>query len=64
MSLAPQTVRPKDAAELLGIGISTLWRWAKDRPDFPKPRHLSTRCTIFDVAELLNWRDAQVKEGV
>lgn len=56
-----QSARPKDAASLLGVGVSTFWRWAKERPDFPKPRKLSSRCTIFDVQELIAWRDAQAK---
>lgn len=54
-----QSARPKAAAELLGIGLSTFWRFAKERADFPKPRKLSSRCTVFDVAELIAWRDAQ-----
>jgi prophage regulatory protein len=53
-------LRPKRAAEFLGIGRATLWRWAKERADFPKPRYLSARCTIFDMAELTAWRDAQI----
>ena len=57
----PKTSRPKFSAELLGIAESTLWRWSKERPDFPKPRRLSPRCTVFDVAELLAWRDAQME---
>ena len=52
------SIRPKAAAEFLGIGVSTLWRWSKDRSDFPKARKLSPRCTVFDVSELQNWRDA------
>ena len=56
-----QSARPKDCAAILGIGVSTFWKWAKDRPGFPKPRRLSTRCTVFDVAELVAWRDAQVE---
>lgn len=56
-----QSARPKDAASLLGVGVSTFWRWAKERPDFPQPRKLSNRCTIFDVQELIAWRDAQAK---
>ena len=52
--------RPKAAASFLGVGIATLWRWSKERADFPKPRRLSARCTVFDAAELLAWRDAQV----
>lgn len=54
------SVRPKQAAEILGIGVATLWRWVKERSDFPKPRRLSPRCTVFDRAELIIWRDTQV----
>jgi len=53
-----QSLRAKQAAELLGIGLATFWRWAKERPDFPKPRKLSARCTVFDRDELLAWREA------
>ncbi len=54
-----QSIRPKTAAELLGIGTSTFWRWAKERSDFPKARRLSPRCTVFDAQEIITWRDAQ-----
>lgn len=53
------SIRPNKAAEFLGIGRATLWRWAKNRADFPKPRLLSPRCAVFDVAELEAWRNAQ-----
>lgn len=53
------SLRPKKAAELLGVGVATLWRWAKERGDFPKPKRLSARCTVFDSGELISWRDAQ-----
>lgn len=56
-----QSVRPKQGAALLGIGIATFWRWNKERKDFPKPRKLSPRCTVFDSSELIAWRDAQGK---
>jgi prophage regulatory protein len=54
-----ESVRPKQAAEMLGVGSATIWRWIKERPDFPQPRRLSARCTVFDSRELLAWRDAQ-----
>ena len=54
-----KSLRPQHAAEYLGISRATLWRWIKERHDFPKPRHLSSRCTVFDLAELIAWRDAQ-----
>lgn len=57
-----RSYRPKQAAELLGIGLATLWRWSKTRHDnFPRPKRLSSRCTVYDGAELLAWRDAQGK---
>jgi prophage regulatory protein len=55
--------RPKQAAEFLGIGSATFWRWAKERADFPKPRRLSARCTVFDQSELIAWRDAHMTKG-
>lgn len=54
-----KALRPKQAAEFLGIARTTLWRWSKERRDFPKPRYLSRRCTVFDISELAAWRDAQ-----
>ena len=63
MAIENQSARPKQAAQLLGIGIATFWRWAKERSDFPKARNLSARCTVFDVGELIAWRDAQGKGG-
>ncbi len=62
MTLQSQSIRPKTAAELLGIGTSTFWRWAKERQDFPKARRLSARCTVFDMNEIMRWRDAQLSK--
>ena len=59
MNAPNKSLRPKHAAEFLGIGRATLWRWSKERADFPKPRHLSSRCTVFDMDALAAWRDAQ-----
>ncbi len=53
------SLRPRQAADFLGIGRATLWRWSKERNDFPKPRNLSPRCVVFDQSELIAWRDAQ-----
>ncbi len=57
---APASWRAKQVAETLAIGRATLWRWVKERPDFPRPRRLSARCTVFDAGEVLAWRDAQM----
>ena len=57
----PPSVRPKQAAELLGVSLPTFWRWASEKHDFPKGRRLSARCTVFDTGELIAWRDSKVK---
>jgi predicted DNA-binding transcriptional regulator AlpA len=44
----------------LGIGESTFWRWAKEREGFPRARRIGPKTTVFDVAELIAWRDAQL----
>lgn len=59
-SFQRRSSRPKDAAAFLSISLPTLWRWCRERHDFPKPRRLSSRCTVFDQAELVAWRDAQI----
>jgi prophage regulatory protein len=62
--MASKNYRPKQAAEYLGIGVATFWRWAKERDDFPQMIRLSKRCTIIDSDELVAWRDAQAAKVV
>jgi prophage regulatory protein len=47
-----RAIRPAQASEKLGIGLSTLWLRAKNEPDFPKPVKLGPRTTIFFENEL------------
>jgi prophage regulatory protein len=54
-----KSLRAKQAAEFLDIGKSTLWAWTKDRPDFPRPRKIGPKVTVWDLSELTAWRDAQ-----
>lgn len=56
--IARRSARPKQAAEIIGVAVPTFWRYTR-RPDFPKLRKLSPRCTVVDVDELIAWRDAQ-----
>lgn len=57
------SLRAKDAAQLLGASEPTFWRWTR-QPGFPKARRLSSRCTVFDRAELLAWRDSKAVDRV
>ena len=55
-------VRASQARAMLGnIANTTLWRWARERPDFPKPTKLSPKVTVFKLDELIAWRDKQAE---
>ncbi|KAB8310550.1 AlpA family phage regulatory protein [Erwinia endophytica] len=54
--------RPKSVARYLAVHISTLWRYAKLNPDFPKPRKLTDGVTVFDAADVRQWNEKR-KEG-
>ena len=43
--------RPKELAEYLGIGLSTVWKWAKDGKI--KAHNISRGVTVFDINEVL-----------
>ncbi len=48
-------IRPRQASDLLGIPMSTLYyRIAKGT--FPKPIKISDRAVAFDLEELLSWQ--------
>ncbi len=45
-------VRAAEVAIILGIGKSTVWRWVKEKPDFPQPRREGRRCTFWLRSEV------------
>lgn len=55
-------LRPSEAARFIGAGLSTLWRYAKNDPSFPKSRNISARLTVFHRDELTNWVDSHCKK--
>lgn len=55
-----RVVRAAQARVLLGdIANTTLWRWVRERADFPKPTKLSPKVTVFNLDDLIAWRDKQ-----
>jgi len=54
-------LRAKDVAEYLGIGLSTVWLYAKQGRITPK--NLSKRVTVFEQSEIEAFVNAS-KDGV
>lgn len=51
--------RPRVLAEYLEVSIATIWRWASERPDFPRPQKIGPRVTVWDLDEIDAWVAAQ-----
>ena len=52
-------LRVKQVAEVTGLGVSTIWEYAKDGK-FPKPHKLSTRVTVWKHEDVDAWIDSKV----
>ncbi|MCT7505387.1 helix-turn-helix domain-containing protein [Aliarcobacter cryaerophilus] len=49
-NITPKFMRAKELAKYLGIGLSTVWLYAKQEKITPKK--ISDRVTLFEVAEV------------
>jgi len=47
-------IRVNEVAEMLSIGVSTIWAWVKVSK-FPPPIKLSERCSVWSVKEINDW---------
>lgn len=56
-----QNLRPRQAADALGIGLSTFWRNAKSDPDFPPLIRLSAKATVVRQADLEAYVDKKAQ---
>jgi prophage regulatory protein len=45
----------KQVATRYDLGVATIWRWARDREDFPKPMKLGANCTRWRLADIEAW---------
>jgi len=48
-------VRTTEAARYLGVSVPTLWRWARERPNFPRPQRLGPRSSRWDLTDVDAW---------
>lgn len=54
-----QYVRASSLARQLGIHRSTLWRWAKEKPSFPRPLKITEGVTLWSLEEVQAWLQQQ-----
>ena len=47
-----KNLRPRDAAQALGIGLSTFWLKAKTDPDFPQLISIGPKATVVRESDL------------
>ena len=57
-NIIKQRYRPKEVAEYLGIGLSTVWLFAKRGKI--TPIKLSPRVTVFDIAEIEAFANGEI----
>lgn len=54
-----QYVRASSLARQLGIHRSTLWRWVKEKPSFPRPLKITEGVTLWSIEEVQAWLQQQ-----
>ena len=51
-----------DLAKRYSVSRNTVWRWAREREDFPQPVRLSPGCTRWRLFDLQTWESQKVAE--
>lgn len=54
-----QYLKTPEVAEMLGLARGTVWRWAREKEDFPKPRKLGERLQLYCRDEVLAWVESK-----
>ena len=58
-----RNLRPRQAAEALGIGLSTFWLRAKTDPDFPLLVRLGPKSTVVRETDLEAYVEKKASEA-
>lgn len=56
-----KNLRPRQAADALGIGLSTFWLKTKTDPDFPPVIRLGPRCSVVREQDLAAYVDKKAE---
>lgn len=50
-----RAIRLQGVCDATGASRTTIWRWVKEDPTFPKPFKLSEAVTVWDEDEVRGW---------
>ena len=51
----------KDLSDRYRITRNTVWRWHRERPDFPRAVKLSPNCTRWKLSEISAWEASKTE---
>lgn len=60
---ASQLIRVPTVAAMLSVSRSTVWRWSKFKPEFPRPIKISTGVTAWKLDEIQAWLEGRDQGG-
>ncbi len=60
---ASQLIRVSAVAAILSVSRSTVWRWSKFKPEFPRPIKISTGVTAWKLSEIQEWLEGRDQGG-
>lgn len=52
INMSKLATRPGHPPGLLPVTPATIWRWVKERPEFPKPFKIGNQATVWNLAEI------------
>jgi len=56
-------VSVSEVAARMGVSVNTVWRWARERPDFPRPVRIGPSTTRWHIDELEAFERAAEEEA-
>lgn len=59
--VSPVGLDVSQAAQLIGVGVSTFYGLRRDDPSFPAPREIAPNVARYLAHELLAWLDSRPK---
>ena len=52
-----------DLAKRYGVARQTVWRWHRERADFPRAISLSPGCTRWKLSHVAAWESSKAEAG-